>query len=82
MQLRQPKNVVKVTQVFSQWYLYRGQASIPVGLKSADSLTQQEQNAGAGLYWAIWDEVPQGYRSSLPPHYKNYTIKITSGWLI
>ena len=63
-------------------YIYRGQASIPVGLKSADSLAQQEQNAGAGLYWAIWDEVPQGYRSSLPPHYKNYTIKITSGWLI
>ena len=27
----------------------RGQTGIPVGLKSADSLAQQEQNADAGL---------------------------------
>ena len=46
----------------------RGQTGIPVGLKSADSLAQQDQDAGAGLYWAIWDEATQGYRPSLPPN--------------
>ena len=44
----------------------RGQTGIPVGLKSADSLAHQDQDAGAGLYWAIWDEATQGYRPSLP----------------
>ena len=46
----------------------RGQTGIPVGLKSADSLAHQDQDAGAGLYWAIWDEATQGYRPSLPPN--------------
>ena len=35
-----------------------------MGLKSADSLAHQDQDAGAGLYWAIWDEATQGYRQT------------------
>ena len=42
----------------------RDQTGIPVGLKSADSLAQQDQDAGAGLYWVIWYEATQGYCST------------------
>lgn len=40
---------------------------IPVGLKCADSLAQQDQDTGAGLYWAIWGEATRGYHPCLPP---------------
>ena len=55
----------------------RGQTGIPVGLKSADSLAHQDQDAGAGLYWAIWDEATQGYRQTSSMYM--YQVKLQHG---
>ena len=42
------------------WPLNGGELAYHMGLVSADSLAQQVQHAGAGLYWATWVETPQG----------------------
>ena len=55
----------------------RGQTGIPVGLKSADSLAHQDQDTGAGLYWAIWDEATQGYHQTRSMYM--YQVKLQHG---